>query len=166
MLARDPKNRGDPGCGCRLRGFEMPTHGLFVNELSRVISQATAPAFLLGAVAAFVSVLIGRLNRIVDRSNALEAIEDSDPAKGRLKESIPRLRRRALLISRAIQFAIMSGVFTTLLVIIAFVSTALGFNQAYGAAVLFVLALSFFAAALISLWFEVRIAVAGLDGFL
>lgn len=144
----------------------MPTHGLLVNELSRVISQATAPAFLLGAVAAFVSVLIGRLNRIVDRCSALEAIEDSDPAKGRLKESIPGLRRRAMLISRAIQYAIVSGIFTTLLVIVAFVSTALGFNQAYGAALLFVLALSFFAAALISLWFEVRIAIGGLDGFL
>ncbi len=144
----------------------MLTHGLLVNELSRVISQATAPAFLLGAVAAFVSVLIGRLNRIVDRSNTLEAMDDDDPTKRRLKEAVPNLRRRAMLISRAVQYAVISGIFTTLLVIVAFVSTALGFSQAYGAAVLFVFALGFFAAALICLWFEVRIALRGLDGFL
>ncbi len=144
----------------------MPVHGFLVNELSKVISQATAPAFLLGAVAAFVSVLIGRLNRIVDRSNTLDAIEDSDPTKRQLKEAIPRLRRRAMLISRAIQYAVIAGISTTLLVIVAFVATALGLNQAYGAALLFVFALGFFAAALICLWLEVRIAVGGLDGFL
>ena len=71
-----------------------------------------------------------------------------------------------MLISRAVQYAVTSGIFTTLLVIVAFVSTALGFSQAYGAAVLFVFALGFFAAALICLWFEVRIALRGLDGFL
>jgi hypothetical protein len=144
----------------------MQTEGLLVNELSKVISQAIAPAFLLGAVAAFVSVLISRLNRIVDRSNTLEAIQDNDPTSRQLKESIPRLRRRAKLISRAIQCAVMSGIATTLLMIIAFVTAALGFDQAYGAAVLFVFALGFFAVALVCLWLEVRIAIGGLDGFL
>ena len=36
-------------------------------QLSQVISQSTAPAFLLGAVAGFVSILLGRMNAIVDR---------------------------------------------------------------------------------------------------
>jgi hypothetical protein len=35
-------------------------------QLPQVIAQATAPAFLLGAVAAFISVLISRMNRITD----------------------------------------------------------------------------------------------------
>jgi hypothetical protein len=39
-----------------------------VTQLSQVIGQVTAPAFLLGAVAAFTSVLISRMNRIIDRS--------------------------------------------------------------------------------------------------
>jgi Protein of unknown function (DUF2721) len=143
----------------------MPIHGFVVHELSKVISQAIAPAFLLGAVAAFANVLIGRLNRIVDRSNTLEAIEDDDPKK-QLKETIPRLKHRARLISNAIQYAVISGIFTTFLVIIAFISAALGIHQAYGAAILFVLALGFFAAALVCLWLEVRTALVGLDGFL
>jgi hypothetical protein len=141
-------------------------HELFVNELSKIISQAIAPAFLLGAVAALVNVLIGRLNRIVDRSKALEASEDSNTNKNGLQENIPRLKARARLISKAVQYAVISGIFTTFLVIIAFVSATLGIHQAYGAAVLFVLALGFFSAALICLWLEVRIALAGQDGFL
>jgi hypothetical protein len=45
-------------------------------QLSQVIVQVTAPSFLLGAVAAFISVLIARMNRIIDRSQALNAISD------------------------------------------------------------------------------------------
>jgi hypothetical protein len=144
----------------------MQNQGLLVDELSRIISQATAPAFLLGAVAAFISLLIGRMNRIVDRSVALAAAQDKDPAKGPMKAGIPHLRRRARLMSRAIECALVSGIFVTLLVIVAFGSAALGLNHAYGASILFVLALSFFAAALICLWFELRIAIRGVDDFL
>lgn len=49
-----------------------------ITQLSQIIAQITAPAFLLGAVAAFVSVLIVRMNRIVDRTQALNAIADDD----------------------------------------------------------------------------------------
>jgi hypothetical protein len=54
-------------------GVMMLTDGLLVDELSQVISQATGPAFLLGAVAAFVSELNTRLNRVADRRSALLA---------------------------------------------------------------------------------------------
>jgi hypothetical protein len=39
-----------------------------VSQLSNVISQAAAPAFMLGALAAFIAILISRLNRIIDRT--------------------------------------------------------------------------------------------------
>jgi Protein of unknown function (DUF2721) len=142
----------------------MIMNGLLVNELSRVISEATAPAFLLGAVAAFVSVLVGRLNQIVDRSLALSVIDSDVPTK--MDGQIQHLKRRARLMSKAIEFAVVAGISTTFLVIVAFGSAALGLTHAYGAAALFVVALGFFAAALICLWLEIRIAVGGLDGFL
>jgi hypothetical protein len=47
-----------------------------------VISQAAAPAFLLGALAAFIAVLINRLNRIVDRTAILNGIPDEDSVVG------------------------------------------------------------------------------------
>ena len=56
---------------------ELPS----VSQLSQVISQAAAPAFLLGALAAFIAVLISRFNRIVDRTIVLNAIADNDAAK-------------------------------------------------------------------------------------
>ncbi|BBO03382.1 hypothetical protein BwSH20_74280 [Bradyrhizobium ottawaense] len=42
-----------------------------ISQLAHVISQAAAPAFLLGALAAFIALLINRLNRIVDRTAVL-----------------------------------------------------------------------------------------------
>ena len=135
---------------------------LMVEDLSQVISQATAPAFLLGAVAAFVSVLIGRLNRIADRSVALAAIAGEDQSSAAF-HNLAGLRRRARLINKAIEYAVASGIFTTILVIVAFATAALGLNHAYGAALLFVLALGFFASSLIFLWREVRISVHALE---
>ena len=42
-----------------------------IDHLSEAISHATAPAFMLGAVAAFLSILIARLERIADKNKAL-----------------------------------------------------------------------------------------------
>jgi hypothetical protein len=135
------------------------------DHISRVISQATAPAFLLGAVAAFVSVLIGRLNRVIDHINVLIAIADDDPKRAHLKAALPRLDRRARLMNRAIEFAVIAGISTTLLVIWAFMSAFLGLRHEYGAGVLFAIALAFFAAALFTLWREVRAALRDLEDY-
>jgi hypothetical protein len=137
----------------------VTTEVLLADQLSQVISHSTAPAFLLGAVAGFLSVVVGRLNRIVDRCTALTSIEKVNPTNATENPDLPRLRRRANLMNRAVEFAVAAGIFTTLLVIVAFASAFLGFAHAYGAAVLFVIALLFFAASLIALWLEVRIAL-------
>jgi hypothetical protein len=73
-----------------------------VSQLSQVISQAAAPAFLLGALAAFIAVLISRLNRIIDRTVVLNGIPDHDTVRSRLKADLPRLMRRAAMLNRAI----------------------------------------------------------------
>jgi hypothetical protein len=136
----------------------MPSHGLLVDELSRIISQATAPAFLLGAMAAFISVLIGRLNRIVDRCVALDVNSAGDPT-GQLGANKSSLMLRAKLLRRALEYAVIAAIIITFIVIAAFACVAIGINQVYGAAILFVLVLCFFAASLICFWCEVRIAV-------
>jgi len=113
-------------------------------QLSQVIAQVTAPAFLLGAVAAFISVLIARMNRIVDRSQALNAITDDNPGKAELKADIPRLKRRAALLNKSILFAIISAIITSILVIVAFVTASLNVPHEYGVGLFFVLALGLF----------------------
>jgi cytochrome c biogenesis protein CcdA len=138
---------------------ETPT----VSQLSQVISQAVAPAFILAALAAFISVLILRMNRVVDRSQALNAIGGDDPARVHLKSDLPRMKRRALLLNNAILFASISAVFATLLVLVAFVSAFFGIQHERGIAVLFIITLGFFAAALINLARETRIALHEFD---
>ena len=60
-----------------------------LNQLSLVISQAAAPAFLLGAVASFLSVLVSHMSRIIDRMRAINATPDNDPNKAGLKTTLP-----------------------------------------------------------------------------
>jgi uncharacterized membrane protein YgcG len=134
-----------------------------VSQLSQVISQAIAPAFLLGALAAFISLLILRMNRVVDRSQNLNAIDDADGARARLKTDLPRLKQRATLLNRAIFYASISAIFATLLVIVAFVSAFFGIEHERGIAVLFIINLGFFAAALVNLARETRIALHEFD---
>jgi Protein of unknown function (DUF2721) len=134
-----------------------------VSQLSQVISQAVAPAFILGALAAFISLLILRMNRVVDRSQTLNAIGIDDPARVHLKTDLPRLRRRAVLLNRAILYASISAIFATLLVMVAFVSAFFGIQHERGIAVLFIVTLGFFAASLINLARETRIALHEFD---
>ena len=132
-------------------------------QLSRVIAQATAPSFLLGAVSGFVAVLMGRMNGVIDRIRALNAIADDDRARSYLKEDLPRLKRRAKLMNDAIYLAVGSAICTTLLLILAFASALLGLRHEPGAAVMFVLALGLMGASLLTLAREVRIALTDYD---
>ena len=134
-------------------------------QLTQVISQVTAPAFLLGAVASFISVLLSRMNRIIDRTQALNAIADDDKRKSPLKSDLPRLKARAALLNRAILYSTISAIVTAVLVIVAFVSAYLAVPHEYGVGVLFISALCFFVASLVNLARETRIALHEYDHF-
>jgi hypothetical protein len=90
--------------------------------------------FILGAVAAFISVLISRMNRIIDRSQALNAIKDDDASKAHFKSDIPHLRRRAALLNSAILFSTVSAIITSVLVIVAFVCAFYNMRHEYAVA--------------------------------
>lgn len=132
---------------------------LTLDQLSLVISQAAAPAFILGAVVAFLSVLVSHMSRIADRLRAINAIPDEDPGKVQFEAMVPVLRRRAELVNRAIYWAIASGIATCLLMIAAFGSAYFGIRHEPGAAILFVLSLGLFTFALISFAREVKVAM-------
>jgi uncharacterized membrane protein (DUF485 family) len=140
---------------------ESPT----VAHLSQVIHDVTAPAFLLGALAGFISLLIARMNRVIDRSQALNAIGDNDDVKGHLKSDIPRLKRRAALLNRAIFFSTISAIVAAFLVIVSFANAYLNIRHEYGVGLLFILSIGFFVTSLIYLALEVRIALHEYDYF-
>ena len=134
---------------------DLPT----INQLQVVISQTAAPAFILGAVASFLAVLISHMSRIIDRARAISDLADGDLRKSELKASLPQLHKRARILHRAIYWAVGSGIVTCLLMIVAFASAYLGFRHEPGAALLFVLSLGLFTASLISFAREVGIAL-------
>jgi hypothetical protein len=140
---------------------ELPSIG----QLSVVISQAAAPAFLLGALAAFIAVLISRLNRVIDRTIVLNAISDDDVVKSRLKTDIPRLLRRAAMINRAIFWAVVSSITIISMVIVAFGSAFLQIQHERGVAILFIVSLGAFAVSLIDFAREVKIALSKFDHY-
>jgi hypothetical protein len=136
---------------------------LTLDQLSLVISQAAAPAFILGAVASFLAVLTSHMNRIVDRARVIDTIADDDPDKAHIKTLLPLLRARVRMVNRAIFWAVGSGISTCLLMIVAFGSAYFGIRHEQGAAILFTLSLGLFTASLIAYAREVRSALKHLD---
>jgi hypothetical protein len=134
-----------------------------LDQLSRIIGSVAAPAFLLGAVAAFISVLMSRMNRVIDRSQFLHGIADTDRDRSYLKADIPRLKRRAVLLNRSIFYSTICAIVTSLLIIVAFVSAMLHLQHEYGVAIFFIIALAFFLLALFDLAREIRIGLDDLD---
>jgi Protein of unknown function (DUF2721) len=130
-----------------------------IDQLARIIGNVAAPAFLLGAVASFISILISRISHIIERSQYLHSIADDDPTKTHLKADIPRLRRRAALLNRALFCAIIAAILTALIIIVAFVSAFYRVAHEYGVAFLFIAALITFCISLVDLARETRIAL-------
>jgi hypothetical protein len=70
--------------------------------LSSAIAHATAPAFMLGAVAGFLSILIARMERIIDRKRALQS-EDLAALDLSIRDALAKsLARRVMLLGSAI----------------------------------------------------------------
>src|SRR5216684_3582756 len=109
------------------------------DQLSQIMSHAIAPAFLLGAVAAYISILLTRMTMIVDR--------------------IRSLKRRAELLNNATYLALGSGICTTLLLVLGFVMAFFGFRHEYGVGALFIVAVCLMGASLTRFAQEVRIAL-------
>lgn len=129
-----------------------------IDQLSGIIATVAAPAFLLGAVASFISVLIGRINRIIDRSQFLHSVPD-DGSNAYLKADLPHLKYRAALLNRALICAVISSILTGLIIIVAFISAWFRMAHEYGVALLFIGALLLFCWSLVDLARETRISL-------
>jgi hypothetical protein len=136
-----------------------------VDQLAQIMSHATAPAFILGAVAGFISILIARMEIIVGRIRSLNEIADDDAARVQLKSDIPRLKRRAKLLNNAIRLALGSGICTSLLLVVAFVSAFFRLRHEYGVGLLFVIAVVLLGASLFRFTQELRIGLSEADHY-
>lgn len=121
---------------------------LSLDEIAHVIALATAPAFLLGGLVGFLSLLITRMARVMDRVRFLHDIDNQDEQRARLKADMPLLRRRAHLILYAMSLSALSAITTAFLVVVAFLGALLSAESETLIAGLFVLSLLLFVAAL------------------
>ena len=133
-------------------------------HISHAMSQAMAPAFSLAAVAAFSSIMHGRMTAVIDRIRSLNEIAEDDTTRGHLKSDIPRLRQRVrllnnALLNNALHLALLSGICTSLLLVVSFGSAFLHLRHEYGAGLLFFVAIGLLGAALFRFSQEVRIGL-------
>jgi hypothetical protein len=126
-----------------------------LDHLTAAISHATAPAFMLGAVAGFLSVLVSRMERIHDRIRTLRA----NAVEGVPDETSAALSRRFAHLNRAIYFAVLSGLCTAALLIVAFACALLGISHTTGVALMFIIALILLMSSLVELTREVRMSL-------
>jgi hypothetical protein len=127
-----------------------------VDEITRVISLATAPACLLGAVAGLLSLLLGRLDRLSDHMRSFGQTGELTPVQ--LNE-LRNIKRRSRLTRFAITGCIHCGVITGGMVVLVFVDALFGFQNSRTIVIMFIVAMNLFVVALLFLWFDVRLSV-------
>src|SRR5882757_6147641 len=111
-----------------------------IDRLAQIFSNAIAPSFFLGAVAAFVSLMMSRLAAVNAQIKATRALPDQGGASVGSNIALGPLTRRARLLSDGIILSLGGGMCATLLLAILFASQFFGLHHAYGAAVLFIAA--------------------------
>ena len=143
----------------------MPNFIPDAQRLSEIFSNAIAPTFFIGAVAAFVSLMTSRASAVIERIRTLNSIGDEDQARVRLKGDLERLRRRARLLNSGILAALRGGVSATLLLALMFIAGFAGLKHVYGAGLLFIIATGFLGFALIRFAQEARISLHEYDEY-
>jgi hypothetical protein len=109
-----------------------------IDRLTQIFSNAIAPAFFLGAVAAFVSLMMSRLAAVSERIKSTTALPAQAGATVGSRMSPDALAHRARLLSDGIILSLASGICATLLLAMLFASQFFGLHHVYGAAVLFI----------------------------
>jgi hypothetical protein len=139
----------------------LTAHG---TDIARVIQLSVAPVFLLTAIGTILSVLSGRLARIVDRARALATLIDGLPEerRGPPRDELGLLVRRRHLVNLAITAGVTSALLVCVLIGAAFVGYLLGVELSYALAVLFIGAMAAFVAALLLFLREILVSVTNL----
>ena len=114
-----------------------------IAEVGEVVRLAVAPVFLLSSVAVTLTLLAGRLARVVDRARALE-LGESRTHESELTElggRLSTLELRARLLGRAIALCTICALLVSMVVVALFLGALLNFRLALIIAVLFIVAM-------------------------
>jgi CBS domain containing-hemolysin-like protein len=130
-------------------------------DVAHLIQVALTPIFLISAIGVTLNVMTSRLARIVDRARTMEneLCRPDYEAGGRdLHAALEVLARRARYMNAAITLITLSALFISLVVVMLFVNAFAHWDLAAFIAIMFILSMLAFAAALTAFLIEVRIA--------
>ena len=111
-----------------------------LTTVSHVIQLAVAPVFLLTGVGAILSVLTGRLGRLVDRFRVLTETRSELPPKQANELKI--LSVRVLWVHWAITLCTVSALFVAIVIGVLFVGAVVDINPSRTVSILFILAMT------------------------
>jgi hypothetical protein len=111
-----------------------------VASLIPVLQMAVGPVVLISGVGLLILSLTNRLGRVVDRSRSLaselrEAHESKHPS---IKQQLRILSHRAIILQRAILFAVLCLLFAAVLIITLFFTAAMQIEDAWLISILFI----------------------------
>jgi Protein of unknown function (DUF2721) len=114
-----------------------------IAEVGEVVRLAVAPVFLLSSVGVTLTLLAGRLARVVDRARALEQGESKTHENdiGELGERLSTLELRSRLLGRAIALCTICALLVSMVVVALFLGALLNFRLAMVIAILFIVAM-------------------------
>lgn len=113
-------------------------------ELTRVLQTSISPVALISGIGLLLLSMTNRLGRTTDRTRLLKAaIDRSGPAEGeRFVIQIRILYRRCQILRLAITLGAASILFVSILIILLFAVSTLGWNLHYAVLLLFILSLA------------------------
>jgi hypothetical protein len=135
-------------------------------DVAHLIQVALTPIFLISAIGVTLNVLTSRLARIVDRARAMEDVlcrPGYQPVGRDLHAALGVLARRARHINTAITLITLSALLIALVVVMLFVNAFTHWELSAFIAIMFILSMLSFAAALTAFLIEVRIATTTLQ---
>jgi CBS domain containing-hemolysin-like protein len=143
------------------RGEVVSGSFLQASDVAHLIQVALTPIFLISAIGVTLNVLTSRLARIVDRARNMESElcrPDYQAGVRDLNAALGVLARRARYINAAITLITVSALFIALVVVMLFVNAFAHWELSAFIAIMFILSMLAFAAALTAFLIEVRIA--------
>lgn len=131
------------------------------SSIAHIIQLSVAPVFLLTGIGALLSVLAGRLGRIVDRSRHLESGLSSAPVNELMlmRVELTRLVERKRWINRAITLCTLCALLVCLVIAALFVGGMVEVRVGLVVAGLFILAMVVLIVALLCFLREIYVAV-------
>jgi len=116
-----------------------------LNTVSHLIQLSVAPVFLLAGVAGLLNVFTGRLARIIDKVERLDAFEENrKKADEHHQATAEQIKRRSFLTMRmentnlAILFCTITGLLVALVIVTIFLSAMFSFEGSTFISVLFI----------------------------